>query len=705
LERFSENGEPEASSNEVALESARELARARRSLLTDLVAVESSIISAHGNIDRTTQQLETTFGEYSRYLGSRILWVPSHRPIPVSLWSDIKEDFEFLVQRLANTRSLQLAPSSGLLLIIILTVFLFRRRLEPYMQRQNAKVGRVRQDHIGLTLLELLITLLRSLFFPVLLAIVAYGISDSTSENAPYLSGSMARSAKLLFLLTFLRIACEKDGLARVHFGWPDYRCINIRNLATTLLIWAWPLLFVAAYLFRVEVDSVNVVLGRLLFAIAIMIVVLIIILHFLRNRLSDQPFSRYTMLVLTLAVLACISLVVTSLTGYIYSGYILFTGLVNTVALAVGLAVFYSLMKRWLLLVNRRLRFRRKVAALQAASEEESADSETEETEEIDIVSLSESVTRLLRAATFMLGSIGFVYLWLPLFSGLEAMQRVTLWTVSDMSQGEAIITSITLASVAMALLVVVITVAASRTIPQLVSLILLTRSGVTPGSRYATGKLIQYFIVGAGAIMVLSILGLRWDRLQWLVAALSVGIGFGLQEIIANFISGLIILFERPIRVGDVVTVGESSGEVVKVRIRATTIRDFDGKELLVPNKEFVTGRLLNWTLSDPKIRLIIDVGIAYGSDVRRAAAAIQEILTNHPKVLQDPAPFVMFGQFGDSSLNLAARLFTAEVENRVALTSDLHHKIYEKLAEEGITIAFPQLDVHLDPAPAKS
>jgi potassium efflux system protein len=303
------------------------------------------------------------------------------------------------------------------------------------------------------------------------------------------------------------------------------------------------------------------------------------------------------------------------------------------------------------------------------------------------------------------MIGVVGFVYLWLPLFSGLEAMQRVTLWTVSEMSQGEAIITSITLASVAMALLVLVITFAAARTLPQLVSLILLTRSSVTPGSRYATGKLIQYFVVGAGTILILSILGLRWDRLQWLVAALGVGIGFGLQEIIANFISGLIILFERPIRVGDLVTVGESSGEVVKIRIRATTIRDFDGKELLVPNKEFVTGRLLNWTLSDPKIRIIITVGIAYGSDARRAAAVMEEILRTHPMILEEPEPFVMFGEFGDSSLNLYARFFTADVDQRVALTSDLHHRIYEKLAEEGITIAFPQLDVHFDAEPAKS
>jgi potassium efflux system protein len=129
-------------------------------------------------------------------------------------------------------------------------------------------------------------------------------------------------------------------------------------------------------------------------------------------------------------------------------------------------------------------------------------------------------------------------------------------------------------------------------------------------------------------GILLVLGTLGVSWMHLQWMAAALSVGIGFGLQEIVANFVSGLIILFERPIRVGDTVTVGDTDGVVTKIRIRATTIRNWDRKELLVPNKEFVTGRLLNWSLSDPVTRIVLVVGVAYGSDVDRASA----IMTTH-------------------------------------------------------------------------
>jgi potassium efflux system protein len=150
----------------------------------------------------------------------------------------------------------------------------------------------------------------------------------------------------------------------------------------------------------------------------------------------------------------------------------------------------------------------------------------------------------------------------------------------------------------------------------------------------------------------------------------------------------------------VGDVVTVGDSSGQVIRIQIRATTIRDFDGKELLVPNKEFVTGRLLNWTLSNTDIRMSLEVGIAYGSDVRKAVAILEDLLRKHEMILDSPEPDVLFREFGSNSLNLIARYFFNNIEQRGYLLSDLHMKINDAFAEAGIVIAFPQIDVHLDP-----
>lgn len=686
--------------DENSLKALIQLARAKRSLLTDLIAIEIKLINSHGSFDRVLTQLNSQLDQYEQYLGSRILWVPSHPPISASFWANIKHDYVSYRRSLSGIGYLQVAPAAGLAALLGLLWFLFREKFHRYASAQRAKLGRVNQDSIGLTFVAMLFTILRSLAIPALLLVLAHGISSGGHEMAPYLGSSMNRSAKILFLLLLLRNSCESGGLAQLHFNWPQNLCANIRNLSTTLLVWAWPLMLLTSYLFRVEVDSINIVLGRLVFTASMVAVIAILLHDALHRRRSRNPLSRMEAAFYLVIVTACIFLVVTAMMGYIYTGYVLDNGLINTLLLGIALAFFYGVLKRWLVLANRRWRYQQWLDSSKAADREDSGEDSWEDD---NLSSLSASAGQFLKAGTILLALLGLAYLWAPLFKALEAMQRVTLWTVDDVQQGEAIITSITLASVALAMIVAVTTYSAARTIPRFLAVVLYGRATVTTGTRYAVAKLSQYLITGVGIIIFLSILGLKWDRLQWLVAALGVGIGFGLQEIIANFISGLIILFERPVRVGDFVTVGESSGKVVKIRIRATTIRDFQGKELLVPNKEFVTGRLLNWTLSDPKIRVDFDVGIAYGSDARRAAAVIEEVLLGHPKVLKDPAPFVMFGQFGDSSLNLKAMIFTADVDHRLGLTSELHHLVYEKLAEEGIVIAFPQLDVHLNPAPA--
>jgi potassium efflux system protein len=196
-----------------------------------------------------------------------------------------------------------------------------------------------------------------------------------------------------------------------------------------------------------------------------------------------------------------------------------------------------------------------------------------------------------------------------------------------------------------------------------------------------------------------VFNTIGAQWSQLQWLVAALGVGIGFGLQEIVANFISGLIILFERPVRVGDIVTVGDTDGVVTKIRIRATTIRNWDRKELLVPNKEFVTGRLLNWSLSDQMTRIVIVVGAAYGSDVDKAHELMRAAAEENENVLDDPHPVVSFEGFGDNSLTLLLRAYIDDLDLRIPTITALHKAINQKFNEAGIVIAFPQRDLHLD------
>ncbi len=174
---------------------------------------------------------------------------------------------------------------------------------------------------------------------------------------------------------------------------------------------------------------------------------------------------------------------------------------------------------------------------------------------------------------------------------------------------------------------------------------------------------------------------LGLRWEGLQWLVAAVGVGLGFGLQEIFANFISGLILLFEQPIRVGDTVTIDGTSGTVSRIRLRATVVTNFDRQELIIPNKDLITGRLINWTLTDSMNRLTINVGIAYGSDTRKACQLLEQICAQHENLLVDPKPVVTFEGFGDSTLNIVVRCFLSSLDQRLKTLHELNTTINER------------------------
>ena len=238
-----------------------------------------------------------------------------------------------------------------------------------------------------------------------------------------------------------------------------------------------------------------------------------------------------------------------------------------------------------------------------------------------------------------------------------------------------------------------------ASKNLPGLLEITILNRLGMDAGGRHAFSTLCRYAITAIGIIVFFKTIGFQWSSVQWLIAALGVGLGFGLQEIVANFISGIIVLFERPFRVGDTVTVGNVSGTVSRIRIRATNILDWDRKELIVPNKEFITGQLVNWSLADPISRFIIKVGIAYGSDVELAEKLLIKVLDENPLVLKEPKPTAYFLGFGDNSLNFELRIFIGNIDHWMPTRHELHKAIDREFRKAGIVISFPQRDVHFD------
>jgi potassium efflux system protein len=401
--------------------------------------------------------------------------------------------------------------------------------------------------------------------------------------------------------------------------------------------------------------------------------------------------------------------LAVLAVEGYVYTAAQLGERLVDTLWLVVAIILIHQLVVRWLLLTERSLAFRdalerrRQQRAAREVTEDEGSAEEMEwlqqEEPEIDFHALSGDTFKLINAVLMLVAAFGLWLVWAEVFPAFHFLEEFSLWSRTVVVDGKEQLVPVTLSDLIMGLLAVLMVFIAARRLPALLEIVLLARLNISAGARYAVTSLTQYVIVATGVVMVFNVLGGNWSEIQWLIAALGVGIGFGLQEIVANFICGLILLFERPIRIGDVVTVGETDGEVTKINIRSTTIRGWDQKELLVPNKEFITGRLLNWTLSDPITRIVIPVGIAYGSDVALAIKLVQQVADKHERVLDEPSSIVTLDSFDENALAVVLRCYIGSMDYWRLTTSELHLEIDRKFREAGIVIAFPQRDVHLN------
>jgi small-conductance mechanosensitive channel len=224
------------------------------------------------------------------------------------------------------------------------------------------------------------------------------------------------------------------------------------------------------------------------------------------------------------------------------------------------------------------------------------------------------------------------------------------------------------------------------------------LPRMGLGRGPADAASSLVFYAAMALGLLFAIGAAGLQLSQLAFIVGALGVGIGFGLQNIVGNFISGLILLFERPIQVDDTIELGSLLGNVKAIGIRASIVRTFEGAEVIVPNSDLIAGRVVNWTLSDQKRRMEVTVGVARGTPPSRVLEILRSVPARHPRVLAEPAPLALFAGFGESSLDFVLWFWTANFGEWVQIRSDVYAGVYEALTEAGIKIPFPQRDLHI-------
>jgi small-conductance mechanosensitive channel len=257
---------------------------------------------------------------------------------------------------------------------------------------------------------------------------------------------------------------------------------------------------------------------------------------------------------------------------------------------------------------------------------------------------------------------------------------------------------TPITPASLITFAVIVLASIFVTRVFTRLILDRLLQKLHIKEGIRYTLRRLTEYLFILAGIIVAFQFVGVNLSGLAVVFGLLSVGIGFGLQTVTANFVAGLVLLFERPIKIGDRITVGDVEGDVEEISLRATKIRTLNNISIIVPNSQFVSSNIVNWSYGDLRIRLDIDVGVSYSSDLEVVLASLTEVALDNPNILKEPAPDVLFREFGESSWNMRLRVWIDNPHGHHQIRSDVNCAIVRKFREKAIEIPFPQRDLHV-------
>lgn len=686
----------------------------RTKLLRDLHKAVTEHIGVLNDYYSTVTALKDQVVEYQTLLQQRLFWLPSASPVSLDTFGELYKSAVWLLSQLqldqagsAISDSFNKRTGSAILLALLLILLLFKRSAIKNNLRANSQfIGSVGRDRTAFTMLALANSVLLALPSVLAFALPALLLMEGNNFLSA-LSKGFTAAAFIAFLLSFIHNVARKQGLGESHFHWHVSPLMVIRRKVPALMALVIP--------FTIIITTINATfegsqfddsLGRLLFVIVS--VALAVFAHRIMSAVrASKPTSRFLLFLHALAVTAPLILVAASLAGYQYTALELERNLFISICWLAFNTLLYYLGLRALSVRERRLTFERlqeqRAAEHKKAEAREAADTSGDlipqalDMPEMNLKDINQQSTSLLRIVLSVLALTGLFFLWAGIFPALQLFNDITLWTIAaEVSGGDPL--PITLADLLLAFLVAAGTVLAVKNLPGTLEVTLLSRMNLEPGSGYAITTITTYLLVLLGIVICLAVVGVQWSKLQWLVAALGVGLGFGLQEIVANFVSGIILLFERPIRVGDTVTIDGITGTVHRIRIRATTLVDWDRKEQIIPNKTFVTQDLTNWTLSDPITRVILRVGVAYGSDVDKVQAILTDVALTNERVIDDPIPEVFCVGLADSSMNFEVRVYVKDPIDIMPLSHEIHASITKALGDAEINIPFPQQDIYI-------
>ncbi|MBA2117156.1 mechanosensitive ion channel domain-containing protein [Bremerella alba] len=764
VQRIMDEAQMQDESEREQLEAAaRELFEKKREFLGLLIKNNTKYLNTLIDLKTKEQQTISEIKAYQNYIDKRVLWIRSGNILATEVHVDESDKAVLLPANWVEVSRVLWSDIKRNMVIWVVVVSLFvalvikRGRLRNELKSMGDLAQKPGFFVFWPTMHAIFYSLILAAVNPAFVGFIAWRLMSSGTDQtfAIAVGNGLYWTAVMWFPLELLRNVCRGNGLGEAHFKWPESSLRLLGKSMTWLIPVLLPLTFVTSTFYASDPTHGRDAIERVCFIVQALFLSAFLarILHptgvfqeyLAYNQggwLDRLKYVWYWGSVTTPLMLAGLAF-----WGYYYTAQVVSWRLFATLCCVLGLMLLRATLMRWVMLARRKLSIAqaRERAAAAAAQTGDSAaaslsNSILAEQAKEELSAHSAQTQRLLATGMFTVSLIGFWLIWgqvlpalkmldqygydiasteevaqaeMPTTPGMppatvdkeakEGAAKEAIPSIADDSTDEKVVSKkITILTIAFAGLILFLTLVFARDIPGLMEMTILQRLPLEPSIRYAITSLTSYAIVMIGVIWAFSSVGLQWSQIQWLATALTFGLAFGLQEMFANFVAGIIILFERPIRVGDIVTIHDVTGVVSRIRIRATSITNWDRKEYVVPNKEFITGRLLNWTLSDTVNRVVINVGVAYGTDTEAARKILLEIAEENQYLLKDPGPNATFEGFGDSTLNLVLRAYLPNLENRLMVITDLHTAIDRAFRDAKIEIAFPQRDLHIRTAP---
>lgn len=749
-------GQAQGRDEDLLRSAASELLTRKKEYLDALIRTSNQYFDTLIELDVLERQVIALTAEYQNYIDERVLWIRSARLLTSDFAVESSDTDLIRAERWASLGvmlaqdALRRFPLYLLVAAIGIALVIRRRRMRERIRDAGAAAAKGNCRTIIPTLWTCCLTVVVSSGMPLLCAFLAWRLTrlPFESEFAKAVSQGLFGVGIIWAASELLRQICRPCGLAESHFGWTKSVTATTRGEIRRVQVLALPVVFVVGALSASDSSHGRNAVERVAYVTGMGLLAFFLGRLFrpdglLRDALASRQtgwFDRLKYVWMLIAVSVPVLLATLAFMGYYYTAKVLFWRVFATVIFITAVIMMRALLFRMLLLRRRSLSIeqaRQRAAAL-AQGENEGGGPVAgivTSSPETDITTQSLQSRKLVNTALVAATVIGLWFIWVQVLPALGMLDKYRVWggsptqiaatTESSVAaspvlpggvaaeSGDEATTEVpsgtvspvvTLSDLALAILIAFVTFVIARNGPGLLEISVLQQLPVDASVRYAITTLVSYAIILVGVITTCSTIGLQWSQIQWLATALTFGLAFGLQEMFANFVAGLIILLERPIRVGDVVTVDDVTGVVSRIRIRATSITNWDRKEYVVPNKEFITGRLLNWTLSDKVNRITINVGLAYGSDTERARELLLQCANDHPLILDDPPSVATFEGFGDNSLNLVLRTYLPTLDNRLEVIHQLHTAIDQAFRRAGLEIAFPQRDLHVRSLPAE-